>query len=168
MDEAREGLPVHRVPAAAKRRAEEPSLEITGLVEAPGPRDAAALDALPLLDLKNDFRCEEGWTIPDLAWRGLRLSDVLALAKPKGEARFVRVVAGPYVVPLPLEECGSALLATELDGGKLSIEHGGPWRLVVPGGACFTSVKWVERLEVSAEAGEASGEAIAKARLKAK
>jgi len=40
-----------------------------------------------------------------------------------------------------------------------------PWRLVVPGDACFTSVKWVDRIELAAEPGEGSGERIARARL---
>ena len=41
----------------------------------------------------------------------------------------------------------------------------GPARLVVPGGECFTSIKWAERIEVRAEAGDNSARRIALDRL---
>jgi DMSO/TMAO reductase YedYZ molybdopterin-dependent catalytic subunit len=64
-----------------------------------------------------------------------------------------------------LADCERAVLAIYLNGRPLEIEHGAPWRLVLPGGSCFTSVKWVERLELAAQPGEQSGRAIARARL---
>jgi DMSO/TMAO reductase YedYZ molybdopterin-dependent catalytic subunit len=70
-------------------------------------------------------------------------------------------------VPLLLGDAAAALLCDELNGQPLTAASGAPWRLVVPGGACFTSVKWVSHLELTAEAGEASGERIARARLPA-
>jgi len=60
------------------------------------------------------------------------------------------VGAGSYVMPLALADARAAVLANELDDKPLSLEHGAPWRLVVPGGACYTSVKWVDRLELAA------------------
>ncbi|MBV9120553.1 MAG: molybdopterin-dependent oxidoreductase [Chloroflexi bacterium] len=160
----REHLPVHRVPAAARRRAAEPRLELAGLFETPGSLTSEQLQTLPLLDATAAFECEEGWSVPDLRWRGYRLVDVLRLGKPLADARWARIVAGPYAVPLPLDDLQRALLATELDGLPLPVEHGGPWRLVVPGGACFTSVKWVERVELSGEPGESTRETIARER----
>jgi hypothetical protein len=59
-------------------------------------------------------------------------------------------VAGSYVTTLPRQAAERALLADELGGTALSVDHGAPWRLIVPGGACYTSVKWVDRLELSA------------------
>ena len=44
------------------------------------------------------------------------LFDVLALAGPLPEARYVRVCAGEYVVPLALEQADLALLCDRLDG----------------------------------------------------
>src|SRR5205823_13427947 len=105
------------------------------------------------------------WQVPSLRWRGVRLGDLLALVRPLASARHVRVYAGEYAVPLALDAAQDALLAEALNGEPLSVAHGAPWRLVVPGGQCFTSVKWVERLEVTAAPGAADGERIARARL---
>jgi DMSO/TMAO reductase YedYZ molybdopterin-dependent catalytic subunit len=93
------------------------------------------------------------------------LREVLALAEPLPVARYVRAGAGSYVVPVPLSDTGSALLADELNGEPLSIEHGAPWRLVLPGGACYTSVKWLDHLEPTAEPGEHAAQRLARARL---
>jgi DMSO/TMAO reductase YedYZ molybdopterin-dependent catalytic subunit len=153
------------VPAAVQAREAGAALRIDGLVAAPRALTAADLAALPRVDLAEPFVCEEGWEVPGLRWRGVRLGDVLALAGPLPAARHVRVYAGEYAVPLPLDAAGDALLAEALNGAPLTIEHGAPWRLVVPGGACFTSVKWVERLELTAEPGSDDGQRIARARL---
>lgn len=163
-----EQLPLHRVPSRAKRRMEsgrDVTLHVTGLVAHHRRLRASALRMLPRSDLVDVFGCEEGWTVPEQRWRGVRLADVLALAQPLPAARYVRACAGQYAVPLALSEARAALLCDELNGAPLSLEHGGPWRLVVPGGRCFTSVKWVERLEVSDTPGGADGERIARARL---
>jgi sulfite oxidase len=91
--------------------------------------------------------------------------DVLALSQPAAKARFVQVSAGTYSISLALDESGESLLCDTLNGQPLTVEHGAPWRLIVPGGKCFTSVKWVQRLVLSREPGDNSGEQIARARL---
>jgi DMSO/TMAO reductase YedYZ molybdopterin-dependent catalytic subunit len=78
------------------------------------------------------------------------------------------VRAGNYWTALPLDQIDDALLCDRLNGEPLSRAHGAPWRLVVSGGACFTSVKWVSALELVAEPGEATAEAIARGRLTAR
>ncbi|HZR97075.1 MAG TPA: molybdopterin-dependent oxidoreductase [Chloroflexota bacterium] len=163
--DTREQLPAHPVPAAVQARAGEAALRIDGLVAAPRTLTAADLAALPRADLAEPFVCEEGWQVPGLRWRGVPLGALLALAGPQPAARYVRAYAGEYAVPLPLADAGDALLAETLNDAPLTVEHGAPWRLVVPGGACFTSVKWVERLELTAEPGPNDGERIARARL---
>jgi DMSO/TMAO reductase YedYZ molybdopterin-dependent catalytic subunit len=96
---------------------------------------------------------------------GPRLADVVALAEPLPGAAWVQAISDDYAVPIAWADCQEAVLATHLNGHRLSIEHGGPWRLVVLCGSCFTSVKWVQRLEVASEPGPQSGQAIALARL---
>jgi DMSO/TMAO reductase YedYZ molybdopterin-dependent catalytic subunit len=46
----------------------------------------------------------------------------------------------------------------------LTPEHSAPLRLVAPGRACCYSVKWVERLEVLADAMPTTGATIARTR----
>jgi len=98
----------------------------------------------------------------------MRLADVVALAQPLPSARYLRVHAGDYIVPVSLNDCPTILLCDEMNGRPLAAAHGAPWRLLVPGGACFTSVKWVDRVEVASARGESDGERIARARLQSR
>jgi DMSO/TMAO reductase YedYZ molybdopterin-dependent catalytic subunit len=59
------------------------------------------------------------------------------------------------------------LVALRLNGEPLSVEHGGPFRLHVPGEACYTSIKWLDRIEVRRDAGHNNAAAIASQRLTA-
>ena len=162
----RETLPVHALPSQESRPGGETGgLDLCGLVERPHVLSAAALGALPRERLSERFVCEEGWAVDHLTWEGIRLREVLALGEPFPDARFVRVGAGDYWLALPLGELDHALLCDRLNDEPLAPEHGAPWRLVLSGGACFTSVKWVSRLELAAEAGEATAERIARDRL---
>lgn len=163
--EIRTRLPQQEVPAEVAGR--PPRLKVDGLVSNPLELGPEELAALPRASLAEAFRCEEGWEVPGLTWEGMPLIEVIAPARPTAEARFVRVGAGDYVVPIPLEQASGALLCDRLNGAPLTLQHGAPWRLVLPGGACFTSVKWVDRLTLTAEAGENDGERIARARRKA-
>ena len=162
----REHLPSHRVPAAARGRASHATLRIDGLVARPLELSPTDLARLPRAVVEEPFVCEEGWSVPGLRWAGVQLADVLALAAPLPQASYVRASAAPYVAPVPLSEAGNAVLADALNGEPLSIEHGAPWRLVLPGGACYTSVKWLDHLELTAEPGEHAAQRIARARLK--
>jgi DMSO/TMAO reductase YedYZ molybdopterin-dependent catalytic subunit len=141
------------------------SLCIDGLVAECLDLRLAELELMPQDELRDDFRCREGWVVPDLRWRGVLLETVLALARPHREARHVQASAGNFSISIALDRAASALLAISLNGTNLSVEHGAPVRLVVPGGECFTSIKWLDHLEVRSEPGENTAETIALARL---
>jgi cytochrome b561 len=121
-------------------------LRVGGLVErdlvladddlAPGSAERATLD------------CTSGWySVHD--WQGVRVGDLLDAAGVDERARWVqfRSVTG-YRWSLPLAEARNALLATDVDGERLSHGHGFPARLVAPGRRGFQWVKWVEAVEV--------------------
>lgn len=163
--EVRRALPDHPVPESVRSRGNSVALVVDGLVERPAVLLPEDLDGLARIELVETFTCEEGWQVPDLTWRGVPLRDVLAFASPRPAAAWVRVSAGTFTVPLTLAEAKPAIVAEELNGQRLNASHGGPWRLVVPGAACFTSVKWVDHLELASEPGERSGEALARSRL---
>lgn len=163
--ERRDRLPVHPVPRETSER-HEWTIRVAGLVERELTLTRSNLAGLRRQQIEGDFSCEEGWQVEGLRWRGISLGDVLALAGPLPAAAFVRVSSGGYAVPIGMADAARALLCEELDGKPLPVEHGGPWRLLMPGRECFTSVKWVDRLELAAEPGEPTGEEIARARLR--
>lgn len=156
--EVLKALPRHEVPAQTIAWTANPTLRIVGLVAKPQTLTTADLTAsrspLPRTSFTEDFLCDGKWTVPDQKWSGYRLLDILTLAGPLPAAQYVRVGSGDYVVPISLAEAANALLADQLNGQPLTIEHGAPWRLALFGGRCFTSVKWVDRLELVAEPGE--------------
>ncbi|MFB6270042.1 MAG: molybdopterin-dependent oxidoreductase [Halobacterium sp.] len=142
-------LEVHDVPAAVDR--DEWRLRVTGAVDAPTAFDRGDLESLPAETYTADFACVEGWVAEDLAWRGVRVRDLLSQAGPTGAAShaLVHAMDGEYACSFPLDRLADAVLAVGLDGDPLPVEHGGPARLVPTGDAdCWESVKWVDRVDV--------------------
>jgi DMSO/TMAO reductase YedYZ molybdopterin-dependent catalytic subunit len=161
------GRSVHGVPHFARALAADPVLRISGLVAAPRrltPSDLRLLERVAY----RDIRVGDGGQMPDSAWVGVRLLDVVALAGLLPEAAFLRVCGGPYCRPISLAEAVAALLCDDIDGQPLGPEHGGPWRLVVPSDRYNYSVKWVGAIEATAEPGEDTVAKIAAARARAR
>ncbi|MFB6090747.1 MAG: molybdopterin-dependent oxidoreductase [Halobellus sp.] len=128
------------------------ALRVGGAVDRPLRLDRADVAALPAETFEEDFECVEGWTAAGLTWRGVRVERLLDRAGPTAEAShaLVRAMDGDYACAFPLETLAGAVLATELDGEALPVEHGGPARLVPTdaGTDCWESVKWVAEIEV--------------------
>jgi sulfite oxidase len=91
-------------------------------------------------------------------WRGARLADVLAEARPEPGARHVGFegadpsseVDERYGSSIPLRDVAAheVLLAYEMNGEPLPLLHGGPLRAIVPGYIGARSVKWLTRVEL--------------------
>ena len=131
------------------------TVAVDGLVERPLRLDAAAWAALPRTDETRDFHCVEGWSVDAVRWSGVKLADVLRLARPRPGGAFVtfHALGGKYVDSLTVAEATdpAVLLADTLDGRPLPSQHGGPVRLVVPAQLGYKNVKWVVRVEVADE-----------------
>ncbi len=157
-----DALPVHPgdAPDPATWR-----LRVDGLVGQPLDIDLDGLLAMPQQLMVDDFACLEGWTVPGIRWRGVTIADLLDRAGAPPEAAWVQVTADDFSIPLPIADARAALLAVEANDEPLPGEHGGPARLVVPGGECFTSIKWTDHIEVRAEPGDNSARRIALDRL---
>jgi DMSO/TMAO reductase YedYZ molybdopterin-dependent catalytic subunit len=95
-------------------------------------------------------------------WRGVRLADVLALARPKTTARHVAFdgadrpptpQAPDFVRSIPMWKAVNpqTLIALEMNGTPLPPLHGGPARALVPGFVASASMKWLERIIVQAD-----------------
>jgi DMSO/TMAO reductase YedYZ molybdopterin-dependent catalytic subunit len=95
------------------------------------------------------FGCD---LISTARWRGVRVSDVLALAggvKP-GAISLATLGADEYDTALPIDVALSpdTLLVYEMNGQVLPREHGYPLRMLVPGRYGMKNAKWVVGLRV--------------------
>jgi hypothetical protein len=154
-----QGLPVNRTAAAAHvvPAAQSPGWQLT-LTGPAGRRrfSLAELAALPQSERELPIACVEGWSA-GARWRGVQIAELVRLA---GGARGSRVVVdsleqhGAYrQTLLPAQHAADprTLLALELNGEPLHLDHGAPARLIAPNRPGVLQTKWVAALTVLAE-----------------
>jgi DMSO/TMAO reductase YedYZ molybdopterin-dependent catalytic subunit len=155
------GLP--RVEAANWR------VEIRGLVERPLTLTLDQIRRRPKRRVQSFHQCAGFPLRPDVAtrrvgnvvWGGADLADLLRDAGVDPSARFLWARGADhgdyeghhveaYVKDMPLDRLdqGGVLLAYEVNGEPLTLEHGFPLRLIVPGYYGTNAVKWLTRLEL--------------------
>ena len=100
-----------------------------------------------------DFHCVTQWSSLDNTWEGVTFPDLMTLAQPKSEAKFVMAHCfGGYTTNLPLEVAmEEGLLAHKQDGEPLGEGHGWPLRLIIPSRYGWKSAKWLNGIELIAE-----------------
>ncbi|MDA8297351.1 MAG: sulfite oxidase-like oxidoreductase [Actinomycetota bacterium] len=129
------------------------SVAIGGLVASPVRFSLAELDSLEHSTYRGAIHCVTTWSKFGMFFEGVSLDTLFQVASPLAEARFglVRSHTG-YTTNLPLSdlEGGRALIATRVNGEPLSVEHGGPARLVVPHLYFWKSAKWVAEITLAA------------------
>ena len=129
------------------------TLTVDGLVEEPRSFTFAELVGLPRQDQLTDFHCVEGWSVYDIPWNGVHLSQLLELTRPIAAATHVTFhsIGGTYRESLPLGVAlePRTLLAYGVGGSTLPLAHGFPLRVVVPRLFGYKSAKFVERVELA-------------------
>ncbi len=149
-------------------------LTVAGKVTSPLTLTLEELKAMPALELVAVLECAGNGrglyepSMPGLQWqhggvgngrwRGVRLRDVLKRAGVQPEGKHVLfdgadVPVGKQpefqrTIPLSKALADQTLLAYEMNGAPLDPSHGFPLRVVVPGWAGDSWVKWVTRVEV--------------------
>lgn len=128
-------------------------LRVFGLVDQKIELDWEQFTHLDWVAVTADFHCVTQWSALDNAWEGVPLSALVALARPKPEARFVMAHCyGGYTTNLPLDaSLEEGLLAHKHNGAELGRDHGWPVRLIVPSRYGWKSAKWVNGIELMAE-----------------
>lgn len=142
-------------------------ITVDGLVEKPLRLSMAQLRAMPSRTQITRHDCVEGWSCIG-QWTGTPLNLVLAMARPKPEARYaVFYCADPmgeedvdaqgnpiprpyYYESLDLLEAvhPQTILAYALNGATLPIEHGAPVRLRAERQLGYKMPKYVQRIDL--------------------
>ncbi|UOX88240.1 molybdopterin-dependent oxidoreductase [Amycolatopsis sp. FBCC-B4732] len=147
-----QNLPVNRTAAAAGIRW-SPTWRLS--VVTPRGTTTFSLDelrALPQATAELPIACVEGWS-QSATWRGISLPTLLkATGAAPGTAVRVSSMerSGLYnVSTLPGEHTADdlTLLALELNGEVLDIDHGFPCRIIAPNRPGVLQTKWVTKLE---------------------
>jgi hypothetical protein len=146
------GLPVNKtaLDAGVIRKALSPQYRFT----IDGPKlsvlTLAELEALPAIETTLPIACVEGWS-RSAHWRGPRLLDLVREAGGSSSSA-VTVVSleegGFRTSSVTGSQLEHAVLATHLNGQRLSVDHGYPVRLIAPNRAGVMQTKWLTRIEV--------------------
>ena len=123
---------------------------------------------LPRTEMTTEFKCIEGWSLI-VNWAGVRFSDFVAKYLPQTRDGSVPDVANrpqdllPYVYMTTPDEKyfvgwdmasilhPQTLLAYEMNGAPLTMEHGAPLRLASPTKYGIKQIKRIGRIEFTAE-----------------
>jgi len=111
------------------------------------------LSDLPTVTVTQDIHCVTRWSRFDATFTGVPWSTIRDLVSPRPSARYVIAHSEhDYTanVPASFLELEGAMLATHADGEPLTLEHGWPMRLIVPGKYFWKSAKWLRGIELSA------------------
>jgi DMSO/TMAO reductase YedYZ molybdopterin-dependent catalytic subunit len=83
-------------------------------------------------------------------WGGVALTDLLDSAGLDSAATCLSIYGiDGYRVSLPLAQLTDALIATHMNGRPLTLAHGYPARLIVPGLSDAAMPRWLQRIEVA-------------------
>ena len=125
-------------------------LDITGAVDRPASWSFAEFMALPQSRVTTDIHCVTTWSRYDNRWDGVATRDVLAAVAPRADATAVMLHSNDgYASNLPIGDFAAedALFVHRWNETPLSVEHGGPVRLVVPHLYFWKSAKWIKAVE---------------------
>jgi DMSO/TMAO reductase YedYZ molybdopterin-dependent catalytic subunit len=127
-------------------------LRIRGRVARPLDLTLAELRARPAREVRLPISCVEGWSY-SARWRGVPLRDLLEEAGAEPGPVVVRSLQtrGPYSAARIDDRHArhpDTLLALQLNGAPLHLDHGFPLRLIAPNNPGVLQTKWVTEVHV--------------------
>jgi DMSO/TMAO reductase YedYZ molybdopterin-dependent catalytic subunit len=150
------GLPVNKTARAAGVLATATAADWTVTVAGPAVSrtfSRAELVALGTAEVDLPISCVEGWS-QMASWKGVRMRDLLAAVQAPADST-VRVTSlqqhGGYRIMDMGPEYASdptTLVALEVNGATLDLDHGFPARIIAPGRPGVLQTKWIRRIEV--------------------
>jgi DMSO/TMAO reductase YedYZ molybdopterin-dependent catalytic subunit len=141
--------------AGVTRLAKNPGyrLSIEGSVGAPLTLDYAELQRLPQHEATLPISCVEGWSA-SARWTGIRVADLLDMAGAPPAATVTvhslqrdGLYSSSELNPSHARD-EDTLLALQVNGEPLHIDHGFPIRLIEPNRPGVMQTKWVNRVVV--------------------
>lgn len=129
-------------------------LRIHGEIENPLSLTLAQLTALPRFTDTCDFHCVTTWSQFDMPFAGVAFFTLAERVKPRESARFVIMQSyDGYTTSLSLDAMldDDVMIATHWNDQPLSLEHGGPARVLVPKRYAWKSPKWIRELRFATE-----------------
>ena len=146
----------------------EYKLPISGLVEHPVTLTLDEIVAMPKQTQITKHNCIQGWTSIG-EWGGVPMRHILDAVRPLPDAKYVvfhsysnDTEGKPYYEAINMEVARhpQTILAWEMNGHPLPMEHGAPLRLRAEALLGFKMVKWIraiEFVETYSKVGEGSG-----------
>ena len=132
-------------------------LEVFGLVESPLRLSLADLRALPKQEQTTLHHCIQGWTSIG-RWGGVPVREILERCRPRPDARYLvfhsfgmhEYTGKPYYecVAMAIGQHAQTILAYELNGEQLPLQHGAPLRVRFETKLGFKMVKFLRSIEV--------------------
>jgi len=127
-------------------------LRVGGLVAKPVSWTWEEFLALPRVTVRADFHCVTRWSRLDNTWEGVSTRHLVELAgglQPGARYVLAHGYDNGWSTNIPVEDylADDALVAVSHDGEPLTLEHGGPARLIVPQLYAWKSAKWVAAIE---------------------
>ncbi len=135
-------------------------LRVVGLVEHPLELSLDELRMLPRQEQTTLHHCIQGWTSIG-RWGGVRIAEILSRCRVRPDARYLvfhsfgkhEKTGKPYYECATLDLAGhpQAILAFELNGEPLPVQHGAPVRVRLETKLGFKMVKYLRSIEVVAD-----------------
>ena len=128
-------------------------LRVGGLVSKEVEWNWEEFAGLPRVRVFSDFHCVTRWSRLGNTWEGVSTRELLDRAGgARPEARYVMAHGYDrgWTTNLPLADflAEDALVAVAHDGEPISLEHGGPARLIIPRLYSWKSAKWIAGIEL--------------------
>jgi len=128
-------------------------LTIDGEVNRPLNLSLEQIQIMPLTAMTIRHVCVEGWAAI-VQWGGVRLRDLVALAQPNANARYIYFKsADGYYESWDLASAlhPQTLMVYQKNGNPLSVENGAPLRLASPIKLGYKQSKWVTGITLVGE-----------------
>jgi len=156
-EEGPQGLPVNKSAAAARVQpaatSDDYRLVVDGNVATPLSLSLADLRALPQTEANLPITCVEGWS-RGASWRGVAVRDLMSMAGARlgAEVTVESIERSSRYRRSNLTHAQAsdrdALLALEINGQPLHLDHGFPLRLIAPNRPGVLQTKWVTKVTV--------------------